>query len=220
MYGRNLERARATLEDALQLRELEFTAAYLRVCDLHSLIKTHPMVACSRTVLVLEGVLSNSSFSSQTQSFFLYREASDALVSVVVNSMRKSLADKALCTLQRLLHITNGSSFRASAEAFGSLPLSIRGPNTDEETVGNVPQVRWHDILEAAGMTTCHVPVIHGRSLVVAIDEEPILLVVKLAFGKDAAQSVQREAAWMEHLGSGSYAFPMRFNIPTPMKIQ
>jgi len=220
MYGRNLERARTTSEDALELRELEFTAAYLTVCDLHSLIKTHPRVARSRTVLVLEGVLRNSSFSSQTQSFFLYREASDALVSVIVGSMRKSLADQALCTLQRLLHTTNGASFRASAEALGSLPLSIRGPNTNEAALGNVPKVRWHDILEAAGMTTCHVPVIHGRSLVIAIDKEPVLLVVKLAFGEEAAQSLQKEAVWMEHLGSEGYAFPMRFNIPKPIKVQ
>ena len=215
-----MERARTTLEDALELRELEFTAAYLTVCDLHSLIKTHPRIIRSKTVLVLEGVLRNSSFSSQTQSFFLYREASDALVSIILGSMRKRLADQALCTLQRLLHKTNGTAFRASAEALGSLPLAIRGPNNQEKALGNVPKVKWHDILGAAGITTGRAPLIHGRSLVMAIDEAPGLLVVKLASGENAARSVQREASWMDHLGSEGYAFPRRFNIPKPIKVQ
>ena len=220
MYGRDLETERITLENALNEREFDFTAAYLTVCDLHSLIKTHLQITQSKTILVLEGVLKNSSFLSQTQSFFLYREAADALVSVIVGATGKSLADQALSTLQGLLGTTSGNSHRASTEALGSLPLSINGPNIDEEIAGNVPQVRWHDILKAAGITTRSAPAILGRSLVVVTDKKDLLLVVKLASGEDAAQCVYRDAVWMEHLSSGDYSFPVRFNIPTPIKIK
>ena len=220
MYGGDLERERTALENALKVREFDFTAAYLTVCDLHSLIKTQPQVTQSGTILVLEGVLKNSSFLSQTQSFFLYREAADALVSVIVGATGKALADQALSTLQDLLGTTNGDSHRASTEALGSLPLSIHGPNTGEETAGNVPKVRWPDILKAAGITTRNAPAILGRSLVVTTDRKDMLLVVKLASGEDAAQCVYRDAAWMEHLSSEDYSFPVRFNIPTPIKVQ
>jgi hypothetical protein len=38
MYERDLERERAILENALKVREHDFAAAYLAICDLHSLV--------------------------------------------------------------------------------------------------------------------------------------------------------------------------------------
>jgi hypothetical protein len=220
MYERDLERERAILENALEVREHDFAGAYLAICDLHSLVKTHPRLTHPGTVSALEGVLRNSNFSSQSQSFFLYRKAADALVSVVVGTIGKPLADHALSTLQNLLGTTNGHSCRASTEALGSLPLSIHGPTTSEQIVGDFPQVRWPDILKAAGLTTRNVPAVFGRSFVVATDKKDMLLVVKLASGEDAAQSVYKDAVWMEHLSAEGYCFPVRFNIPTPIKFQ
>ncbi len=220
MHGRDLERQRTTLQNILKAREFDFTATYLTVCDLHSLIKTHPCVTKPGTILALEGVLKSPSFLSQTQSFFLYRKAADALVSVILGATGTALPDQVLFTIQGLLGTTNGDSLRASAEALGSLPLSIRGPNTGETTAGNVPQVRWPDVLKAAGISNSRAPAIHGRSLVVKTDRKNVMLVAKLASGQDAGQCVCRDASWMKHLSSEDYSFPVRFDIPTPIKVQ
>ncbi len=220
MYGQDLERERAVLENALKVRQSDFAAAYLAVRDLHSLVKARPRVTHSGTVSALEGVLRNLNFSTQSQSFFLYREAAEALVSIIVGTIGQPLAEQALFTLQNLLGATNGHSHRASTEALGSLPLSIRGPSTSEETLGDVPRVRWHDILKGAGIATRGVPTVFGRSLVLPTDIKEILLVVKLAPGEVAARCVYTDAIWMEHLGSDEYSFPVRFNVPTPIKIQ
>jgi hypothetical protein len=55
--------------------------------------------------------------------------------------------------------------------------------------------------------------------LVVGIDKENRLLVVKFACAGDSYRSIYREAVWMEHLSSGGYSFAVRFNIPVAVKI-
>jgi hypothetical protein len=219
MNSRDLGRERATLENALNTKGLDFTASYLAVCDLRELIRTHPETISSETILALEGVLRNSGFSRQTQSFFLYKEAAGALTSIIVHTIAEALADEAISVLKNLLATTVGDAQRAVAGALGSLPIFIRGPKVSEETIEDIPHVEWQEILEEKGITRCDAPPVIGRSLVVNIDKENRLLVVKFACAGDSYRSIHREAAWMEHLSSGGYSFAVRFNIPVAIKI-
>jgi hypothetical protein len=219
MGERDLTRERITLEDTIKNRAFDFSGTYLAACDLHSMIRSHPWVVHAETISTLEGILKDSGFAGETQSFFLYREAANALISVVVHTMGNPLADQAFITLQDLLGKTEGNSHRASTEALGSLPLSIRGPDIFQEAIEDIPRVNWHEMLYSAGIAIRGVPGLMGRSLVADIDEKDKLLVVKLASGENAVQHVHGEATWMEHLSAVRCSFPVRFNVPMPIKV-
>jgi len=219
MKDRGLERERTVAENVLETEGYDFAAKYMALCDLHSLARTDPEIINSKTISVLEGVLKDSGLSRQTQSFFVYKEAADALASIIVRTVGEPLADRAISALKTVLGTAAGNAQRAATEALGSLPVSVRGPKVSEDSTENIPQVGWQEILEEKGIKIHDAPAVIGRSLVVGIDDENRLLVVKLACAQDSFRSMYREAAWMEHLSSGDYSFPVRFNIPVAIKI-
>ncbi|OEU82306.1 MAG: hypothetical protein BA865_01655 [Desulfobacterales bacterium S5133MH4] len=208
--------------NALKTKDLDFTAAYLAVCDIHEHIRTHPDSISSETILALNGVLKNSGFSCQTQSFFLYRETADALASIIVRTTSEPIAAEAVCALKDVLGTATGNPKKATASALGSLPVLVHSPDLCEETVEDIPRAKWQDIqdiLVEKGITNCNAPALIGRSLVLSIDKNR-LLVVKLASAEDSVQGIYREVVWMKHLCSGGYSFPVRFDIPAAIEIE
>ena len=220
MNARDPRKERAALENGLRREDRDFTGTYLAVCDLHELVRTRPEIVMPETIQVFGGVLMSPEFSHQTQSFFLYREAADALTAVIVCTASEPLAAEASRALTNVLGTTEGHAHRAAAGALGSLPIAIQGPEISDGTREDIPSIEWHEILKEMDVTNCDEPALIGRSLVVAIGEEKGLLVFKLARKECSLQCMCREAAWMEHLYSGGYSFPVRFNIPTAIKIQ
>jgi hypothetical protein len=214
-----LERQKAVLEERLLHETWNFAATYLAVRDLHGLIRARPSMGSPETIAVLETVLKNPDVSSETQSLFLYREAAEALVTLVVHSMKMPVAAQALATIENLLGTTQGPSQRASTEALGSLPLAVQGPALCRKPVECVPQVTWHEFLEETGNPPCDSPALLGRSLVAGTNSQDAVLVVKLARDNEAVQSVLEEAIWMEYLHSEAFSFPVRFSIPVPVKV-
>ena len=219
MHGRDLKRERITLEKALHTKGLDFSAAYMAVSDLHGLIKRHPEAIRPKTVQALEGLLKDSGYAAQTQSFFFYREAADALASIVVHGNGKPRTDYAISALKYILGTAAGDPKRACAEALGSLPVFVAGPRTRQEVVEDPPPVTWQEILEKRGICNGKAPEVIGRSLVLSTDQGDRLLVLKVAFSENPAQSIHEEAVWMEHLSSKGFDFPTRFNIPRPIRM-
>ncbi|MBW2020317.1 MAG: SidJ-related pseudokinase [Deltaproteobacteria bacterium] len=217
--GWDIAREKKTLENALKTKGLDFTATYLAVRDLHAIVRTYPETIKPETITILKGVLEGREHASQTQAYFLYREAADALASVVVRASGEPV-ECAIAALKHVLGTVAGDSHRATAEALGSLPFSIHGPKISEMTIQDIPSVNWQGISGKNGTTNGHAPAVLGRSLIASLDKEERLLVVKLACNEDSFQSILREAVWMEHLNSGGYSFPIRFHIPTPIKIK
>jgi hypothetical protein len=80
--------------------------------------------------------------------------------------------------------------------------------------------MKWDQMLKERGVPIDGAPTNIGRSLVVAAGEENRVLVVKLARKEDSLKNIYREAAWMEHLHSEGYSFPVRFNIPRAVRIK
>ena len=220
MNARDLERERTSLENSLRTKDLDFTKTYLVVSDLHELIKSHPGIIGSETIYALYGVLKNSEFSHQTQSFFLYKEVAEALTSIIVHDIAQPLIDEASYALNNVVGTATGHVQRAAAGALGSLPIFIHGPKVSDETIENVSLVKWQEILEEIGITKGCVPDVIGRSLTVPFDDNNKVLVVKLARKEHSLQQICRESAWMEHLCTGGYVFSVRFNIPLAVKIR
>lgn len=220
MGVRDFRRERTSLESALKREGLDFAATYLAVCDLKELIRTYPGVVCSETIQALQDVLKDPRFSGQTQSYFLYREAADALAFAIALTISKPLAEEAILALKNVLRTTKGHSHRAAARAMGSLPVAVQGPKLSEDVRGEIPRTTWEEILEESGITKSEPPRLFGRSLVVPFDEGNRLLVVKMACTEHAPDYVRREATWVQHLRSERYSFPVRFNVPEAIKIR
>jgi hypothetical protein len=214
----DLERERIGLEN--DIKTVDFTAKYMAVSNLHSFAQTHPDITRPETISALESVLKDLSLSSQKQSLFLYKQAAGALASIIALSSDNILTEKATSALENILAATGGYPHRAAAEALGSLPVSISGPKVGEEQIESIPSVKWQKILEENGINGHNTASFAGRSFVVGVDGQHKSLVIKLARVQDSPKTIYREAVWMEHLCSGGYSFPVRFNVPTALKFQ
>jgi len=217
--ARNLEDEIIRAEDILVKDEYDFSAKYLALRHLHSVLRTNPEIARSETILALNGIFHNSAISNQTQSFFLFREAAKALCFIAVNPIGLPLAGEAYAVLSSILRTMGGNPHRAAAEALGSLPVSICGPEIKTRTA-TIPRVNWQEVLDGAGAAGTHSAAFVGRSIVRAFNGDGRLLIVKLALAEDSPQSLYKESLWLKHLCSDGYFFPVRFNIPVPIEIQ
>jgi hypothetical protein len=168
----------------------------------------------------LREILKDADIARQTQSYFLFKEAAATLCSVIVGSVDKEPAIQAYRALLNVLSATEGDSHRATAEALGSLPFMIHGPELSDKPGLTIPNIKWRGLIEEKGLTPGDVPSCIGRSLVAAIGQNAGLLVIKMAGAQDSLQSLYREAAWMEHLSSPGYSLQVRFDIPATIRIQ
>ncbi|MBW2737376.1 MAG: hypothetical protein JRE64_00725, partial [Deltaproteobacteria bacterium] len=156
---------------------------------LNSFAQSHPDNVRLETVSTLEKILKDLKYAEQTQSIFLYRAAADALSSIIVNKTDSSLSLPAISALKNILNTGMDATHRAAAEAMGSLPLCIKGPEIDEERTKVIPSVKWEEILIQNSVNLRHAPIMIGRSLVSAIDGNGKLLVLKLALSKNSIES-------------------------------
>ena len=210
MIPRNLKGEIIRAENILVKNEYDFSAKYLALRDLHTVVRTNPEIARSETILALNGIFHDSAISRQTQSFFLYRETTTILCFIAVNPVDKSLSEEAYAVLLNILGTMTGNPHRAAAEVLGSLPVSILGPEIEARTA-TIPRVNWKEVLEGAGVTGSNPPFFVGRSIVRAVNGDGRLLIVKLALAGDSPQPLYDEALWLNHLCSDVYDFPVRF---------
>ncbi len=220
MKARDVTKERRAIEKALLSDSLDFSGAYLTICDLRDLVQTHPHILRSETVQGLRGLLTNMRFADQTQSFFLYREAADALASIIVRNAPGPLARQAVAALRSVLGKAVGHAQRAAAHALGSLPLAIQGPEMPAEALEDIPQASWQDIVREHGVVDPDSSVRFGRSLAFSADGQGALLVFKLVRAEHSLQHAHQEVAWMEHFHSEGYSFPVRFNVPVPIRVR
>ncbi len=214
----DLEKERCDLENALRSKRLDFAATYMVVQTLHFFIRKHPDLIGPETIPALKYVFERTAHASQKQVFFLYRETADTLISIMIHSPDASLAEEAALTLKKIICSGTNHLHRAAAEAMGSLPLPLRGPQLPENPLTDIPRVTWDELLGKTGIASGYSYRQIGRSIVVDIDA-PNVFVVKLAGSRDGAEALKTEAVWMEYLGSKAPLFPVRFEIPKPFKI-
>lgn len=205
-------------ENALTARAGDFAGTYLAVRDLQEIIRLEPASIRPRTIFSLKRVLENPEFSNETQAFFLYREAAAALAFIVMHS-DQSLAGQAFSALKDVLGKVTGVARRATAEAVGSLPLTVKGPRTVKECTKEIPKIKWDEILGECGIAADLPVSVAGRCLVVDLKRDSTILVVKLACREHSAVDMHAEVMWMRSLGRAGHEFPRRFDVPLPLKI-
>lgn len=212
MSTNNLEQERILTEKTLTDKTFDFTAKFLAVNYLQTLTESHPDIINTDTITVLEKLLVDYEFRHQTQAYFMYKEVANTLCSIIVHS--DALAGHAFNCLKNLLGLTNGHPHRATAEALGSLPFSIEGPEIGKPAREDIPSLTWRELIKETGLSLTSSPEFTGRSLVAGVKPEGKLIVVKLLRSGEMLDSLMREAAWMNYLSDKTHFFPVRFNIP------
>jgi hypothetical protein len=207
-------------ETALVDPRFDFIAKYHAVADLRRLAQTHPDVLDGQTISAIGRLLLSRAFGSLRQAYILFREAAAVMTDMATVTGNNGLGSKALASLCHLLLQTDGSAHRGTAEALGSLPVSIVGKRLSVGRSAPQPTVSWKRLLSINGLTTIGAPRYIGRSLVVDMSGNNQLLVVKLAKKGDAAAGLHKEVRWMERLKQPDFTAGCRFHIPTPLRVE
>lgn len=218
MYNKKKEIQR--LEHALLNRRLNFSTAYMMVNDLHSLVRKVPDAADFSTITALMSVLESGAHLSQTKSLFLYREAAGCLAVIPALTSRKTMGEKALSALKHIVSTRSETQHRAAAEALGMLPVSINGPRITDKEACNPAVTDWDDFCSQCSIPTSAVPEKTGRSLVYQDARNDGILIIKTDDSRESVQAFHNEAVWMAYLNHQKHLFPVRFEIPEPVKIE
>lgn len=214
----SVNKERIRLEKLLYTHNLDFSANYMAILNLHALLQDYPHMIRPASVSALKRVLEDRAHIAQKQAHFLYRAAAEALICVVVHAPDDGLRDLSMLTLSQIVDTASGHQQRAAAQALGSLPLTLQGPLICYQGPAEIPDVKWEDLLGENGISVARSPVMIGRCLVLEIDENNRLLVLKTVHDEISVQFLNREALWMDTLRSTGLSFPVRFDIPTPIK--
>jgi hypothetical protein len=219
MRSWNPQNERASLEQKLTSGNLCFSAAYMTVNSLSSLMQKHPEIARSQLVLALKDLLVKPTYISQTQSYFLYKAAAEVLIFLLLSSTDKSLIRMIGSLLKGVVGKATSNQHRAASEALGTLPLKIHGPKIETDTTGNLPKVKWENVLKRSGLSVTGAPRIFGRSIISTTHGGKRILVIKLAFDQESLELIHNESLWMQYFTKNCFVFPMRFDIPEPLTI-
>ncbi|MBW2107228.1 MAG: SidJ-related pseudokinase [Deltaproteobacteria bacterium] len=220
MHEPNLAAEQRILTDRVQ-NAGDFAGAYLAVRALHGHIRRHGPACAPDTAIPLENLIRADRFSSETQAVFLYREAAEALVTLVKGGPKKTVGLRALNGLNSLLSATRGHPLRATAEALAALPVAVRGPRVEQsETAPTIlPAVTWAEIIAKAGCrTAAEKPRRIGRSLVRPGPHKDTLLVVKCARHAADIELIHNEIRWMAYLRDHPEGLLVRFDVPEPIR--
>jgi len=198
----------------------DFSSRHLALFQLHTQLKKHPEEIDDEVICGVQAVLLEQAFDHQRQGYFLYREAADVLSACVLISPARETARKAMDALTEALVKTKGAAHRAATEALGRFPVELKGFGPIERRPAAIPGIKWGDLLRRAGISYEGRHTFIGRSLVAHCAKQERILVCKMAQTGDDPSSLLRECLWMEQLKSLSGAFPLRFDIPEPLKVK
>ena len=196
---------------------LDFSATYMAVSMLEYDLSKNSSLASSKTVNALHNVILKKVHSHQRQSYFLYRKAAKTLLFIASACEDQDLAVESIESLKDIVAYADGPSHRAAAEALGSLPLKIKGPSLNEESIKKVSSINWDELCGKTGLIKSHGMKCIGRSLVFYITSD-LLFVMKLSRSDSENTALNREALWMEYLQTVKHKFPIKFDIPTPFR--
>jgi hypothetical protein len=196
----------------------DYFTKYFALHHLRCVASEDPTQIDEATVVAIQQLFQNEAFTRQRQSLFFFRQAAEVLTSMVTRSDDADVAGRAMKGLIEVLRFTFGNGHRAAAEAIGSLPTAVCGPRLHRPPVGSVPQLRWQALLDSTGLRCDQPPGVIGRSLVLPLESEDRLLVVKLAKREDTAAQMVLELEWMRYLNRCRDHLPDSFLVPAPIE--
>jgi hypothetical protein len=206
-------------ENQIRNPATDFMTRYYAVCHLQMMARDHTRVLTAETVSVLKTLLKNKTYACQRRGFILFRQTAETLATVIIRSPIRHLAVLARKALDETLKQVTGYAHRTSAEALGSLPIKVKGPDPGCADITVFPRVSWQELLLYNGLEAECDPQWLGRSLV-APSQNGKLIVLKLARKENSPQNLVTETLWLEHLKQAGYRFNVRFNIPEVLYVK
>ncbi|HAS89002.1 MAG TPA: hypothetical protein DCS48_06805 [Desulfovibrio sp.] len=197
--------------------EREFSAAYMDVRNLRSLLQKEPQCADNDILHAVWDILIEQRYSSQRMSQLLYRECAKAMAAICHGCPDCDVSHSAL-----RLQVQAASSCKkyASIEASGGLgvlPFDIFLPEQPEPFSGFAPTVKWETLLKNAEVVG--EPVFSGRSAVMQAEGEQRIFAVKILRKGEDPEGLHLEGRWMERLCADGPPEGMRFDCPQPYTI-
>ncbi|MEF3697399.1 SidJ-related pseudokinase [Desulfolutivibrio sp.] len=214
----------------------DFQAAYLAVRRLADITRLHPAEVTPDSVAALADLLAQAPHASQTQAWFLYRDAAAVLLDLCRNVPDPELAARAFAGVETAL-ARPGKPRMAAADAVGELPLAVSGPQVagpDGACPVDPSQARdigWTALLRLADARgtdetddtpACDgdaIPSRAGRTLIMPLSGAGRVMAVKFLRRGESAAGLALEAAWMEHLAAEARDMPAPFHVPRPMRV-
>ncbi|WP_320170910.1 SidJ-related pseudokinase [Maridesulfovibrio sp.] len=195
----------------------EFSAVYMNMRNLRSLLEKSPDSADDKTVHAVWDILIGERFSDQRMSQLLYRECARALAAVGKGSTDRNLSHK---TLRLQVQAASSCNKYPSIEAsggLGGLPFETALPQSPEPFSGFAPSVDWNNLLKAAGAVG--EPIFSGRSAIIKAEGENRIFAVKILRKSETPEGLHLEGRWMERLQSEAEKCGVRFDCPHPYTI-
>ncbi|MBW1818095.1 MAG: SidJ-related pseudokinase [Deltaproteobacteria bacterium] len=197
----------------------DVSGKYMAVGRLKEMALSDPGTISAGTADALGGLLWDKAAGNQTQAYFLFREAALALCELIARPSSADRHEQARRVLTNHLGNANRHAHRAAAEALGSLPLDVRGPDVARAPRHDGPRISLSELLDGQGIQLAGAPRFAGRSMVAPTASGKSLLVIKMARSADAPDTLNHEAHWMAHLRNMDPALPVRFEVPAAIRI-
>ncbi len=202
------------IEKRLINGEFDFQGTYMAVKSLVNGIMSCPESVTERTVNALAGVIESKRFESQKQSFFLYREACEALVHILdVAEKDHHPACMIIPLMEKVLWQSINNRHRAVAEVLGALPLKIQGPSQKSDS--SYTEISFQELISELKITDSNKMQWQGRSLL----GESFLMktgVIKFVRKDEDPFKIIIEPWWMNFLKTGLPSYDVKFDIPVP----
>ncbi len=195
----------------------EFSAVYMDMRNLRSLLQKKPEFADHQIVHAVWDVIMEQRYSSQRMSQLLYRECAKALAAVGYGCPDCEVSHSAL---QLQVQAASSCKKYASIEAsggLGALPFSLALPESPDDFSGFAPSVKWETLLKNAEVVG--EPVFSGRSAVMQAEGEDRIFAIKILRKGEDPQGLHLEGRWMERLCAESGPEDVRFDCPQPYTI-
>jgi len=203
-------------EQRLINKEFDFQGSYMAVKSLDSDIISSPCSVTKRTVKAIASIIKSDKFESQRQSFFLYREASEALIKILESPVKdKSFASMVIPLMEKVLLQSINDRHRAVAEVLGSLPLGIKGPCY--ETDSSFSEITFQKLIERLGINDLKTMHWQGRSLIGRARFNS-MGVIKFVKKNENPFKITMEPWWMAFLKIDSLSNNVKFDIPEPVQ--
>ena len=181
--------------------------------DLQFELKDNISLATLDTVIKLEKLLRDRSYTAYRSSYFLYRLAVEILAEIIGRHPQSSLRKEACFRLKNILIKDQSQIAISTAEALSNLPLGIKGPETNFDF--ELFYVSTDEILNK--LKKCTFYKTEGRNLI--FKKEDKLFVIKLEKNKEKALSLKKEIFWMLFLNDQKHLF-QDFKIPIPLDLK
>lgn len=204
--------------EAIDQGAFDFTATYLAAYDLHRIVQQDAGAIYPDTVDALERLLLSRAFDGQRQRRFLFREAATVLATIVQVGRRRTIARQAYRTLKTILSTGRDHALQAAADAMGSLPLNIKGPEIPPLDASPAAPMGWKRLTKTIGPCSENDIRAKGRSLMIPLDAGRIV-VIKLARSRNDIPGLRREIQWMSCLPKLSVPGQCHFEVPEALML-